>query len=417
MLTVTLRDDTERAVTRKFATVCRECAQELAGFAPVCPACGAMSDVEYELGRVQLRPSDNPYVRFKDLLPVEDAKLLPADARYTPTVHAVRLGERVGMPWLYLKDETTLPTGTTKDRTAAIALAYLFECGVREFCTTSTGNSATAYAHAIGRVPGLRMHLFMAAGFADRLDIVEQRQVLTYLLDDATFVDADNVARDFARSHGLVSERGFFNPGKREGLKIAWLEAVEQVPRPIDWYIQSVSSAMGVYGVWRAATQLRALGHIDRMPRLVGVQEATCAPMVSAWEAGAEQIRPNDVIERPHGIAKAILRGDASAAYPPVRGCVVDTGGTLVAVDEHEIRDAHRWLEDDEGITVCFAAAAALAGTVKLRRDGRVPPTETVLVNLTGRPRQRRSAVGAQRVGRTGEGWLPQRGQWLSGRA
>jgi threonine synthase len=395
--------------SQTFTVFCTGCDAEMpSGFAPFCARCGSMTDVRYDLPNVQLTESPNPYVRFRDLLPVRDSALLPADAEPTPTVHAVRLGERVKMPWLYLKDETKLPTGTTKDRMAAVALAYLYERGVRGFCTSSTGNSSTAYAHAITRIPDLVMYLFTAADFADRLQVPETEQIVSFILRDATFVEAFDAARDFALANGLVSERGFFNLGRREGLKLAWLEAVDQVPRPIDWYFQAVSSAMGVYGVLRGAEQLHGLGRIDRLPRLACVQQDTCAPMVTAWESGSEVIRAQDIVERPVGIAKAILRGNPSAAYPPVRELVVRTNGTFVAVSEEEIRRARSWVEDDEGISPCFAAAAAVAGLIKLRGRDAVPAEDTVLVNLTGGERPAVASMGnVTWLKRSEEGWTP----------
>jgi threonine synthase len=191
-------------------------------------------------------------------------------------------------------------------------------------------------------------------------------------------------------------------------LKLAWLEATDQVPRPIDWYVQAVSSAMGVYGVDRASQQQLALGLIDRLPRLLCVQQETCAPMVSAWEAGSDRIRPEDIVERPEGIAQAILRGNPTAAYPPVRERVVATGGGFVAVSEREIREARTWVEDDEGISPCFAAAACLAGALKARRLGHVPADDTVLVNLTGGERTGSERIRNPRwLRRSDAGWVP----------
>jgi len=370
-----------------FASFCTDCLRSMGeSFSPFCPDCGAMVDVEYDLGRVELRADPNPYVRFRDLLPVRDPALLP-EARFTPTVHAVTLGERVGLPWLYLKDEARLPTGTTKDRMAAVGLPYLFEGGVRQFCTSSTGNSSTSYARAIARVPELVMHVFTAAQFASRIELPDTDQVVSYLLEDATFVEAFDAARHFAEAHGHAAERGFFNPGRREGLKVAFLEASDQVPRPIDWYVQAVSSAMGVYGTCRAADQLRAIGRIDRLPRLLCVQQDSCAPMVSAWRDGSEHIRRSDIVDRPVGIAQAILRGNPTAPYPPVRTRVVATGGSFTAVSERQIRQAREWVEADEGLSPCFSAAAALAGVIAVRQSGRIDPGEVILVNLTGSDR------------------------------
>ena len=250
---------------RQFCTTCGKSPRE--AFQPFCD-CGGMVDVEYDLDKVELRDSPNPYVRFADLLPIRELHdRLPADARYTPTIHARRLGDYLHMPNLYLKNETVLPTCSTKDRMAAVSLAFLRECGVRAFCTSSTGNSSTAYAHAIKAHPDMSLYLFTAEHFLPRVNYANHVQVVNFCLRDASFVDAFEFSGTYAKQHGLVSERGFFNLGRREGLKLAFLEASEQVEQPIDWYVQAVSSAMGVYGCYKGARELYRMKRIDRMPR------------------------------------------------------------------------------------------------------------------------------------------------------
>jgi threonine synthase len=371
-----------------------------------------MTDVRYDLQRVQLHDATNPYVRFRDLLPVVDASMLPPDTEPTTTVHAERLGARVGLGWLYLKDETTLPTGTTKDRMAAVALPYLHEHGVEMFCTSSTGNSSTAYAHALRSAPGLSMSLFTAERFVTRVDVPPNAPVTHFGLRGATFVEAFDAAKVYAVSKGFTAERGFFNPGRREGLKLAWLEATDQVPRPIDWYVQAVSSAMGVYGVARGAEQLLELGVTDRLPRLLCVQQDTCAPMVSAWRAGSSVIRSGDIVEQPTGIADAILRGNPSAAYPPIHALVARMGGAFIAVSEREIRDSRTLVEDDENLSPCFSASAAVAGTLKARQLGMIAEDDTVLVNLTGRerPATGTDSTDIRWLTCRAESWIPEEG-------
>jgi threonine synthase len=393
-----------------FSNVCVNCRTPAGdGFSPSCRHCGAMCDIEYDLTRVTLRDSTNPYIRFQDLLPVADPGVFPAGATFTPLVHATRLGKRLGMSGLHLKNETVLPTGTTKDRMAAVALAYLAERGVRSFCTSSTGNSSTAYAHAITGFPELTMYLFTAADFQGRVQYEATGQVVQFVLRGATFVEAFDAARDFAVRYGLVSERGFFNPGRREGLKVAWLEAVEQVAGPIDWYVQAVSSAMGVYGVYKGARELHALGCIERLPRLLCVQQETCAPMAAAWAEGSDRIRSEHIVGRPSGIASAILRGNPSAVYPHVRRIVLESCGTFVAVDEQEIRRMRALIEDLEGISPCFSASAAVAGLARAVARGDVPAGDTVLVNLTGSDRQRPPATDdVYWLSRSESGWVPE---------
>lgn len=374
-----------------FSICCADCGakQDPYVFATRCPDCGGMVDATYDIGSVALSDSTNPYERFADLLPIRNRSALPTDAAITPVVHAKALGERLGLSRLYLKNETTLPTGTTKDRMAAVALAYLHERGVREFCTSSTGNSSTAYGHAISRFPDMKMHIFTAADFAHRLDIPDIDNINSVVIEGATFVEAFEAARHYATDHNLVSEGGFFNPGRREGLKLAFLEAVDQVPTTIDWYVQATSSAMGVYGTARAAQQLNDLGHTTRTPKLACVQQARCAPMVSAWEAGRQHIVENDIVAQPRGLAEAILRGDPTATYPIMADLVAASDGAMVAVDDDAIIGTRRLVEELEGIWPCHAASAAVAGAAELARRGAVGPDETVLVNITGSDRQR----------------------------
>jgi threonine synthase len=302
-----------------------------------------------------------------------------------------------------------LHTRTTKDRMAAVSLAYLAECGIRSFCASSTGNSSTAYALAIRGHPGMHVHLFTAEDFAGRVQHADHDQVTHHILRGASFVEAFNCAVTHARQNGLVSDRGFFNPGRREGLKLAFLEAAEQVEAPIDWYVQAVSSAMGVWGCYKGAKELRGLGRIERLPKLLCVQQTSCSPMVRAFEEGSSAILPRHLVERPRGIAEAILRGDPTRVYPYVRAMVLESRGGFVAVTEAEIREARRMVEDCEGASPCFSASAALAGLVKWVRSGDFPSQETVLVNLTGGDREA-TQPGEKSVWlrREGADWLPE---------
>ncbi len=388
----------------QFCTACRRMAPWQ--FQPFCD-CGGMIDVDYDIDQVTLRDSPNPYVRFADLLPIMAAHdRLPADARFTPTLHATRLGRHLALPNLYLKVETGLPTCSTKDRMAAVSLAFLWECGVRDFCTSSTGNSSTAYAYAIRAYPGMHLSLFTAERFMPRLAHADHHQITHFGLRDASFVEAFAFAGDYARAKGLTAERGFFNPGRREGLKLAFLEASDQIDAPIDWYVQAVSSGMGVYGCYKAAGELRRLKRTDRLPRTLCVQQESCAPMANAFAEGSAVIEPRHIVPDPTGIAAAILRGNPTRAYPVVRRIVVESGGGFVAVSEQDIREARRMVEDLEGVSPCFSAATALAGLVKQIGADDFPRQDTILVNLTGGDRPDAPPPGAITwMRRAGDTW------------
>jgi threonine synthase len=380
---------------------------------PFCDACNNITEVFYDIAAVKLHDSGNPYLRFRDLLPVEDIRHLPQTAAYTPLIHAKALGASLGMPRLYLKDETRAPTGTTKDRMAAVSLAYLYECGVRTFCTSSTGNSSTAYANAIAGFPDFSMYLFTAEAFRDRVQYRPCRQIMHFVLRGASFVEAFNYSAEFARKNGFVPERGFFNLGRREGLKLAWFEAIDQLQgRNIDWYVQAISSAMGVYGTYKGAREMMELGRAARMPRLLCVQQESCAPMANAWRDNCEAIEPRHIVSNPCGIAKAILRGDPTRAYPHTRRIVQESRGSIESVSEAEIREARTMVEEMEGVSPCFSASTAIAGLVKRVRRKDFPTHDTVMVNLSGSDRAPVISTELEQdrhwLVRSGTGWTPQ---------
>jgi threonine synthase len=374
-------------MAENYTLTCKDCGSDQSTtYASFCE-CGGLIEARYDLGTARLRDSDDPHERYFDLLPVRDPSLLAPGLR-TRTVHARNLGSRLGLKHLYLKDETQNRTGTTKDRMAAVALPFLYEGGVRHFTTSSTGNSSTSYAQAMGQIPAMQMELFTAEGFKDRVHYAPTAQVRHHVLKEASFVDAGDHATRFAEENGLVAERGFFNLGRREGLKLPWLEALEQVSRSIDWYVQAVSSAMGVHGVYKAAKEALAIGAADKAPSLLCVQQDSCRPMVQAWEEGSETIQPHHIVKRPEGIAEAILRGNPTKAYPIIREIVVESGGTMNSVTVSEIRAAQQLVLEDEGIKICASAAAAVAGLIKLAKDNDALSDQKILVNLTGSARE-----------------------------
>lgn len=377
-------------MAKAFELFCTQCgAVQDSSYQPFCSVCDGMTDCRYDL-RASVIHDDlkNPYLRYFDFVPVLDRSLLPAVAEMTPCLHAERLGAELGLDRVFLKNETANPTGTTKFRMASISLPYLLEAGVRHFCTSSTGNSSTAYAVAITNIPGLKMSLFTGSEFRGRVNYADTSQVDHYVLEGASFSEAFDYAAVFAARNNYTSERGFFNVGRREGLKLAWFESVEQIGSPIDWYVQGVSSAMGVIGVYKGAKELCEIGLLPSVPRLLCAQQSSCAPMVHAWSEGSPVIREHHVVSQPSGIAMAILRGNPTKAYPYVYAAVRESGGEFRAVGQDSIRRARELVLRLEGVDICYSAATAVAAMIERARAGLFARQETILVNLTGSDRQ-----------------------------
>jgi threonine synthase len=375
----------------KLRLACLSCGREYPwSFTLQCEPCkGALVDVDYNLEQVRIRSEGCLMERYFDLLPLlERDSIIDGEEGNTPCIHAKELGRLLGLNKLYLKDETKNPTRTTKDRQGALPVAVFRELGIREFITSSTGNSSTAIARIVARFPDMRMHLFVGDEFLNRVNVVGAPNLIIYWLKNGTFVEAHKAAAWFAKQSRIPSARGIFFFGQREGLKTAFFEATEQIPEPIDVYIQGVSSALGVYSTYKGAKQFLGLGKIPHMPRLVCVQEETCNPMVRAWDDNAETVRPEHIIPYPRGLSKSTLRGDPSMVYPYIRKVVLDTGGTMVTATQDEMREARKLLYELEGIDGCYTSAMTVVAARKLAASGWLKKDDVVMLNITGADRE-----------------------------
>ncbi|HEY0191543.1 MAG TPA: pyridoxal-phosphate dependent enzyme [Kofleriaceae bacterium] len=350
-----------------------------------------MIDVEYELSRVRI-DATNPDVvaRYWDLLPLSDRDgRVPTRSGNTPIVHATRLGKKLGVENLFLKDETRNPTGTVKDRQAEVVLSWFREIGIQHFTSSATGNTSTAFATACIANPPFEHSVFIGDRWLNRLNFPDHPRIHVWVLEGATVNEGIAFAKAWNAQHGLQPEGGLYNLGRREGLKLPFFEAVDALETSFDVYLQGISTAIGVYGTYKAASQYLRLGRIDRLPRLVCVQEATCAPMVTAFRDHAETIREQDIIRNPTGIAEAIQKGDPSDSYGYIRDIVLKTRGGFEAVTADEIRTARAEIFEYEGIPACNSSATTVAALKKMLVAGTVQRDERILAMITGSDRAR----------------------------
>lgn len=374
------------ATAARFCFRCQSCFQvQPPGFFPKCRWCQGMVEAEYDLSQVQLRESPRTSWRYCDLLPISHPEnLLDLGEGQTPCLHAASLGGRWHLPGLHLKCEFSNPTGTAKDRMAAVVLSMFREMGIKEFASCSTGNSSSSLAFGIRDQTDFLMRLYVGGEFKDRVrHVTGNLGVALQLMPEMNFTEVFDFGMSEAERLGIPFEAGFFNPARREGLKLAYFEAVDQVGVEFTHLVQAVSSAMGLCGSWKGSLELVALKRIKTPPKMIGVQQDTCSPLVRAFREGSPTIEDRHIVRSPVGVAKAILRGNPKSCYPHVRDVLLASGGTMVDVSAAEIGQARRDLEDAEGIGCGYCSGAALAGVRKLVAVGEISTSSEVLVNLT----------------------------------
>ncbi len=375
----------------RFRERCLKCGKQFAHdrYVTKCDACSGLVDVEYDLKQVQIYDDAKDMIeRYRDLIPVADpSNLIRVGAGNTPCVHAKRLGKLLGLENLYLKDETRNPTGTTKDRTASVVLSYFKELGIKHFTSSATGNSSTAFAVACIKNPPFEHSIFIGQRWYQRLTFDAHPRVHVWVIEGGKVNEAIAYSRSWERENGIPAEGGFFNSGRREGLKLAFLEAVDQTGISFDWYFQGVSTAMGAYGAYKGALEYLGLGRLKRVPKLGCIQETSCSPQYAAFSEGSPVIEKRHIIENPDGIADALLKGNPSDTYPYMYKVVKDSGGLFEAVTTEEIREARAAIHEYEGIPACNASSTTIAGIKKLLRAGRLGSKEFILANITGSDR------------------------------
>ncbi|WP_256103235.1 pyridoxal-phosphate dependent enzyme [Streptomyces sp. ODS05-4] len=369
--------------------LCLDCETEADARANRCPACKGAIDVLYPLDHARIGAFDtdpNPLRRYRDLLPVTSEEHLTwLGEGNSPCTSVAPLARLLGVRSVHIKDESRNPTKSTKDRIASATLSRFKGIGVREFVMASTGNSSTAYANAMRLAPGFRLHIFVGQQFAYRLSYADHPQITTHTVA-GSFVGTGDTAMDWARENGIFWEGGFFNYARREGLKMSYIEAYQQMPVAPSHVFQAISSGMGLLGGYKGAVELNHLGLMEDLPAFVGVQQESCAPMISAWDAGRATIAREDIIDNPDGLAHAILRGDPTNTYPYMRAMAANTGGALVAARMDDVRMA-KGLLNSLGFEACYAASACLAGAMRMAQEGSLAPDSDLLIVLTGAER------------------------------
>ncbi len=378
-----------------FVYRCSRCGREWSADEErfVCPHDGHNLDVvlDYDALRRRLHPahlwrSGEPSLwRYLPLLPVEDPGGHGTPLRrvgWTPLEEAPRLREALGMPFLWVKDESPNPTASFKDRASAVVLARARQVGARVVVTASTGNAGAALAGLAAALG--HQAVILAPHTAPRPKVA---QLLLYgahvVLVEGTYDQAYDLSLEASRTWGWYCRNTGYNPFTAEGKKTAAFEIWEQLLRrvrtsePVAVFIP-VGDGNIITGVYKGFWDLHQLGWLEVMPRLFGVQAEGSAAIARAFAQGAETIQPVQARTLADSIAVDLPR-DGYRALRAVR----ETGGAYVTVSDREILEAMALL-GRLGWFVEPAAAASLAGLRKALAEGRISPETPAVLLLTG---------------------------------
>jgi len=352
--------------------------------------CGSPLLVRYDLGqaartlsrdRMPCRPAN--LWRYREALPVaRDSSIVCLGEGFTPLIHAQRLGGKLGLPNLYLKDESANPTGSFKARGLAVAVSMARELGIRRLAMPSAGNAGGALAAYAARA-GMEAAVFMPEGtpLVNRLEcslLGARVETVAGSIKDCGRVMRERLGGD----DGWFDVSTLREPYRLEGKKTMAYELVEQLDGAVpDAIIYPTGGGTGLIGMWKAFAEMEALGWIGaRRPRMFAVQSTGCAPMVRAFANHAERAEewpdPETVASGPR-VPSAV--GDFL-----ILGALRESRGAALAVEDAAMLGAVRELAQTEGLVTSPEGGATLAALKRLLADGFLAGYETVVLFLTG---------------------------------
>ena len=355
-----------------------------------CHDCQAPFLAEYDLekasrdlDRDEFRVRPRGMWRWHELLPVQNEKnRISLGEGDTPLMTLPRLGEEMGLRHLYVKDESLNPTGSFKARGLSAAVSKAKELGIKKIIIPTAGNAGGAMAAYAAR-SGLQACIYMPKDTP--LANIEESRIAgaQVILIDGLISEAAGMAGVKAREEGWFDVSTFKEPYRTEGKKIMGYELAEEFHwRLPDVIVYPTGGGTGLVGMWKAFAELEALGWLNdtKRPRMVSVQADGCAPVIKAFEEGAQFC---DYWVDAHTIASG-LRVPKSFADQIILRDLRESHGNAVAVSDDEILLAQKQLAVMEGIFAAPEGAATLAALIHLKQSGWVQPDERIVIFNTG---------------------------------
>jgi len=357
------------------------------GLPGVCEVCGAPYLVRYAAtpppeAKAKLAERAWTMWRYREWLPLAGGESpVTLGEGGTPLLDVSRIAGRHGFESLKVKEEGSNPTGSFKARGLAVAVTRGVLAGAKRFVVPTAGNAGVALAAYAARA-GVQARVY--APVATPATILAQIRSFggDLVLLDGHIGDCGKAARAFAAETGAVDVSTLREPYRIEGKKTLGLELAEQ----LDWtlpeaVVYPTGGGTGLIGMWKAFQELRDAGWAQGpLPRMYSVQSTGCAPVVRAFESGADRCTP---WADPTTVA-AGLRVPAPLGDRLMLRALRESGGGAVAVSDEALTAAARELQTVEGIDAAPEGGAALAGVVELARRGAIRARERVICFNTG---------------------------------
>ena len=354
-----------------------------------CPVCGKVLFARYDLqaaaqtmtaGSLASRPWNMN--RYREILPLQSPESAPTLGEGGTPLHEMpRLAAELGCERLLVKDEGLNPTGSFKARGLAMAVGRARELMAATVAIPSAGNAAAAMSAYAARA-GLGAVVAMPADTPTAMIAQCHAYGARVLLVAGLIDDCGRVIRAGAAAFGWCDVSTLREPYRAEGKKTMGIEIVEQLGWQMpDAIVYPTGGGTGIVGIWKAFGELEAMGLIGpERPKMISVQATNCAPIVRAFEMGAQHA------ERWRNAATIApgLRVPAAIGDYLILEAVRESGGTAIAVSDDAMLAGARLAAEREGLFVSPESGAAIVAAKVLRERGFLQPDELTVIFSTG---------------------------------
>ena len=337
-----------------------------------------LAGVKKSLSREALAQRPRDLWRYRELLPVRRIEdIVSLGEAVTPIVAMPKLAKMLATTEILVKDESRLPTGSFKARGLALAVSMAKALGVAHMAMPTNGNAGAALAAYASRA-GIKTTVFCPQDTPE----VNVREIAlqgaTVYRVNGLIDDCGKIVTQGQAKVGWFDTSTLKEPYRIEGKKTMGLELAEQLGWELpDIVLYPTGGGTGLIGMWKAFAELEAIGFIGKKrPRMVAVQAAGCAPIVRAYDAGAEHApRWEDA----QTIAAGIRVPQAIGDFLVLRA-VRESGGFAIAVTDEAISAAIDEVARAEGLLLCPEGAATYAALKQGIADGRIRRDERALL-------------------------------------
>lgn len=368
----------------EYEYVCTDCGRHYdEGLRYECPHCAGILDVRLDHTDVTADLFDGRVTtmqKYEPLLPVELTVSLGEGG--TPLTETSIPDLEVDVAF-HIKQEGLNPTCSFKDRPTAVGISDVARHDIETAVISSHGNAGASFAAYANRA-GLEPVVLVPEGSHAGLP-----KVLAY--HPTTVPVAGTISETYSLAREAAEEFGWYNgttthqvPLANTGNRTMAYELYEQLGEAPDWILIPVSAGPLLTQTYRGFQELKALGLVDELPAMAGLQADGCSPIARAANANDPTVGEwDDPLDTVATSIEDPLRGYAKDGTYTL-DIIRESGGHAIACDDSQITRAAADLATSEGILAETASATILAAFRSLQSEDVFDSGDTVVGVGTG---------------------------------